>query len=325
MKTLTTQQKIALALKYPHVARVIEQHTANELFSQMKSYKGEKGDVGKQGLPGKNGLNGRDGKDGKNGKDGRDGFDGRDGKDGKEGLDAIIDYAKIIKELRAIIKDGEKGKDATVDNEMIEVVLKPHLARIYDHVNRSMDGMPRGSNYGGFIETSIKAGANIVITKDGTGAWVITSTASGSGGGGALADETPVGTINGVNTTFTVGHQPLFIQLGTGILATSTDWTYSAGTLTMAVAPRINQDGSTPTFLSFYNSGTQGSPFQTPVSGVVDGVNRTFTWSVVPNVICVDQGRNMQRVNNGDGNINWTGTTTTVLQIAPVSDIFSPS
>lgn len=199
MKALTTQQKIALAMKYPHVARVIEQHRTNEVLEQMKKYKGDKGDIGKAGIDGKNGLNGRDGANGINGKDGRngnDGLDGQDGKDGQNGVDAVVDYDKIVKELRQMLKDGKDGKDAIVDSEMIEMVLKPHLLKIYDHVGRSIQGMPRGSNYGGFIETSIKAGPNITVSKDGSGSWVITSTGSGEGSGfqlplsGALGQNT---------------------------------------------------------------------------------------------------------------------------------------
>lgn len=72
------------------------------------------------------------------------------------------------------------------------------------------------------------------------------------------------------------------------------------------------------------NATSSGSGFQTPSSGVVDGVNLTFVFATAPNVVIVDQGRAMQKVSS-DGTINWTGTTTVVLTIAPTSDIYSTS
>ncbi len=70
------------------------------------------------------------------------------------------------------------------------------------------------------------------------------------------------------------------------------------------------------------SSSSSGSAFQQPVSGAVDGVNATYTWTTAPNVIVVDQGRPMQKVSS-DGTVNWTGTTVTVLTIAPNFDIFA--
>lgn len=65
-----------------------------------------------------------------------------------------------------------------------------------------------------------------------------------------------------------------------------------------------------------------GSGYQAPLSGSVNGTNQTFTWTTAPSAISVDQGRVMQKVSS-DGTVNWTGTTTTVLSIAPNSDIFA--
>lgn len=62
--------------------------------------------------------------------------------------------------------------------------------------------------------------------------------------------------------------------------------------------------------------------FQTPTSGVVDGNNATYIWATDPNIIVVDEGRAMRKTSS-DGTINWTGTTTTVLTIAPTSDIYA--
>lgn len=69
-------------------------------------------------------------------------------------------------------------------------------------------------------------------------------------------------------------------------------------------------------------SGGSSSGFQQPTSGDVDGSNATYTWTTAPSVISVDQGRVMQKVSS-DGTVNWTGTTTTILAVAPNSDIFA--
>lgn len=58
-----------------------------------------------------------------------------------------------------------------------------------------------------------------------------------------------------------------------------------------------------------------------PTSGSVNGVNTVFVFTTAPSAICVDQGRFMQKVSS-DGTVNWTGTTTVTLSVAPIFDIF---
>lgn len=69
------------------------------------------------------------------------------------------------------------------------------------------------------------------------------------------------------------------------------------------------------------STGSAGG-YQQPLTGAVNGTNATYTWTIAPNVIVVDQGREMQKVSS-DGTTNWTGTTTTVLSVAPNFDIFA--
>lgn len=59
--------------------------------------------------------------------------------------------------------------------------------------------------------------------------------------------------------------------------------------------------------------------YQVPI-GIVNGVNQTYDWTIAPNAIVVD-GITINKVSS-DGSINWTGTTTTVLTIAPNFNIF---
>ena len=65
------------------------------------------------------------------------------------------------------------------------------------------------------------------------------------------------------------------------------------------------------------------SGYQTPSSGSVNGSNTTFVWTLEPKTIVVD-GLALNKVST-DGTVNWTGTTTTVLTVAPNNNIFAVS
>ncbi len=69
------------------------------------------------------------------------------------------------------------------------------------------------------------------------------------------------------------------------------------------------------------DASSSGSGFQIPLSGSI-GQN-TFTWTTAPNVIVIDHIPYQQTSSNGE--VNWTGTTTTILTLMPLSDIFSTS
>lgn len=70
------------------------------------------------------------------------------------------------------------------------------------------------------------------------------------------------------------------------------------------------------------SSAGSSSGYQQVQSGVVNGINTSFTWATAPNVIVVDTGRVIRKVSS-DGTINWTGTTTTILSVPPNFDIFA--
>lgn len=100
--------------------------------------------------------------------------------------------------------------------------------------------------------------------------------------------------------------------------------TISTGATTLnfingTLAVPTGNDGSTINYTAPSSGG--GSGFQAISSGSVNGSNTVFTWATAPNAIVVDNGRIMQKVSS-DGTINWTGTTTTTLAIAPTFDIF---
>lgn len=83
-----------------------------------------------------------------------------------------------------------------------------------------------------------------------------------------------------------------------------------------------NNDTTKFVDITISSSGGGSSGYQKPTSGIVNGSNTTFVWTTAPNVMVIDNGRTIQKVSN-DTTINWTGTTTTILTIAPNSDIFS--
>lgn len=82
-----------------------------------------------------------------------------------------------------------------------------------------------------------------------------TCTGCGTGGsGGSISSETPVGTINGSNTTFTVSNSPTFETVNGQVLTQNNGYTLSSLTITYSVAP---VSGSV--LASFYNTSTGGS------------------------------------------------------------------
>lgn len=75
-------------------------------------------------------------------------------------------------------------------------------------------------------------------------------------------------------------------------------------------------------WISYTPASGGGSGYQQPTSGVVNGINTVFTFATAPNVLSVDGGRNIQKVSS-DGTVNWTGTTTVTLSVAPDFDVFA--
>lgn len=115
---------------------------------------------------------------------------------------------------------------------------------------------------------------------------------SGTGAGSVLAVEIPTGTVNGVNTVFTVTHTPVFIEVSGQVMVSSTidptnyGFTYSAGTITFVNAPTGPANPQTPH--SFYNSTTGSSSlssfFQTDT--FTSTLNQTvFTATILPTFV----------------------------------------
>lgn len=69
-----------------------------------------------------------------------------------------------------------------------------------------------------------------------------------------------------------------------------------------------------------YVTSGSGSGYQTPISGTVNGSTTVFGFTVAPNALSVD-GVVLNKVSS-DSTVNWTGTTTVTLTIAPNFNLF---
>lgn len=254
-----------------------------------------------------------------NGKDGRDGVDGRDGRDGRDGKDAdenkiiskvlgsinVPDKDELKYEILSEIELPENGKDA--DEEEIVKKIENNIPALGERIRDSLEllegenrldakaikNLPQMTqtvireqmNVGGF-ETPIIAGSNITVTKNAQGKYVIAGTASG--GGHTIQDEgTPL--TQRTNLNF----------VGAGVTVT-------------------DDSGNDATVVTISTSA--GAGYQAVTSGSVNGSNTVFTWATAPNAISVDGV--ILRKTASDTTVNWTGTTTTTLTVAPNFDIF---
>jgi len=105
----------------------------------------------------------------------------------------------------------------------------------------------------------------------------VTVTASGGGGGG-FSIETPTGSVNGSNVTFTVTQTPVYIVSDGATYFDGAGYTVAGLTVTMTVAP-------TSFIRNFY--GGSGTTVETP-SGTVNGTNAVFTVTSTPDYIVSD-------------------------------------
>lgn len=171
--------------------------------------------IGPQGIAGSPGRDGRDGKDAAPvnydllARMASDLIppprDGRDGRPGRDGVSPSVD--EIVNALFA-------SKRLTLD-EIVD--LRPHL----DNLRRAV--MRGGGD-------TVAAGSGVTITQN-NGVKTISVSSSG------LAFETPSGTINGVNTTFTVVHTPSYIVIDGVSYFENDGYTRIGLNLTVSVPP----------------------------------------------------------------------------------------
>lgn len=211
-----------------------------------------------------------------------------------------------IDERLAQIKDGEDGNDyiltAADKKEIARSITVPIVERIIETQTVVEKQTPIVTQV--IKEVAITETAEEIRTK------LKLSTSDISGLEEFVRRFIPSRTIGGV---LGWGAHPLTIQ--------------GSGVTKVKVARQINFTGATVTHspdgvTTVAVTGGSGSGFQAPTSGSINGSNAVFVWATAPNVIVVDQGRAMQKVSS-DGTVNWTGTITTTLTIAPTSDIYA--
>lgn len=154
--------------------------------------------------------------------------DGQDGQDGKDADEEAI-YKRVLANLPVVDKDTSKEIVDKINqgNDLIDVSKIKNLPQpLIQHINHGTVGQ---------VETRLKAGTGVTITTDPTGAKIINST----GGSTTFYTETPSGTIDGANKTYTVLNTITMIMvlaINGQFLHPTTDYTVSGNTITMVNA-----------------------------------------------------------------------------------------
>lgn len=159
--------------------------------------------------------------------------------------------------------------------------------------------------------TTIDFTSGATVTNGGGGQANIAIT---GGGGGTQAYEGPL-TITGA-TTATVHYVPIWITVNGITYVSGYGWTRSGQTVT------FDGDITGATIINFHNGTAipSGSTTYEVPSGTVNGSNTLFTFATTPVVIVID-GIAYEKTSS-DGTVNWTGTTSVTVTIAPNFDIF---
>lgn len=149
---------------------------------------------------------------------------------------------------------------------------------------------------------------------------------TGSGGGGGVPtyvdNETPGGSVNGVNTTFSLINPPnpstsLHLYLNGVRIRPTLDYTLSGSTITMLTTPQVGD-----WFYADYRYGVTISYVDGEIpSGTVNGTNPTFTTALTPTAGSLRVYLNGVRIRPG---IDYTasGSTITMIMVPQIGDWF---
>ena len=161
---------------------------------------------GEKGDQGLSGKNGEDGKDGKNGEDGKDGENGLSGMPGENGS------SDTPEEMRDKLESLVKGKKISI--QAIE-----NLADILEKFSKQ--NIKAGEEFRS--STSFSRSRDIVF----------------------IDDETPSGTVDGVNTIFNLAKAPiknsLKVYRGGARQRITEDYTLSGNVITFLIAPQVGE------------------------------------------------------------------------------------
>lgn len=205
--------------------------------------------------------------------------------------------AKMVETLDDVDK-RISGKVTAKDLEEVRIKLLSMIASNTGGGNANRDEKVDGANVlRPFTDINWIAGSGITIdavANQTTKYTDITITSTGGGGGMELTPESPSGTVNDSNVTFTVSNEPLYIvvngatyKVGQGLYAS-----YSGGAITLS-----SPVGTGGFIQSWYNAtGTAQLTPETP-SGTINDSNVTFTVSHEP--LYIDVNGAQYRVGQG--------------------------
>lgn len=230
----------------------------------------------------------------------RDAIDARltslkDGLDGERGQDAdplaikeavlghIIPLLPVpIKPLAA--EDVRNHIESLSGDERLDASAIKGLPEATQQIAKNIPGWgahPLAIQSSGAIKTKLAHTLNFTgatVTQSADGVTTVAVTGSG-GGGGTLTSEMPVGTIDGVNTVFTVSNATVQLFLNGALQqAGGGDYTLSGLTITYVNAPVV---GSIHTSW-YFSSVAQGTPKGEAPSGTINSSNKIFTLSQTP-------------------------------------------
>lgn len=225
-------------------------------------------------------------------------------------VEKIVEKKETIREIPVVTTITEIKEVAVADPA--EVVVKKINSLPTDKEEYKIDAshlknLPQSvqtiiERHNGFIETSIKAGDNIVVVKDAFGNWVISSTATGGTGGGSGSGIITIsGTIDDSNVTFTSTSEPDILVINGGSYRPTGGaytWSYSAGTITLSSA--VGTGGN------IYGMTSASAPtvcFTTPLN---DGISLTSGDGVAYTTI-PDQYDGWEIVEVGASRVSGTG------------------
>lgn len=242
-------------------------------------------------------------------------------KNGDDGVDA--DEEKIIKTVLSqieILKPTDTDSPEQIANKL--ETLK-NDARLDASAIKNLPEVTKKLTQGVLTATALYSLADVNVAgiavgqsiKWDGGQWIVYTPGSGGGGGGTLTEETPSGTVDGVNKIFTFLNIPQAIYVNGAYQIATIDYTISGLTVTFTFAPVLNS-----LIRSLYTvAASSGTPIGEVPTGLVNGSNKVFTLSHTPSPASAVQlqiGRQPQ-IQGTDYTIS--GTTITYVTAPDVS------
>lgn len=204
----------------PEVMSMLDAQDREELVQKVNKIstpdlalilKGDKGDMGEKGDTGDQGPRGEKGDTGRDGRNGRDG-ESIMGPRGEAGKDSVSEHkTEIIRE------------ELTLDDKIARKIVAA-ISKLPEKYRLDVSSL---RNVSSFLHNGKRYEVSELMHGGG-------SSTSGS----SLKQETPTGTVDDSNTTFTVAHEPFYINVNGAdyFVGTGSYTSYAAGTITLSSA-----------------------------------------------------------------------------------------